>query len=744
MTKKRNKLLNIILALGMVITISLAARVQAAGTAAFKVSGPSTANLNDTITVTVVIDNVAANNGVVGVGGILKYDTTYLETVSITGATSPYVFSAVKQNEGEYSLAGLDFTGRSGITTNTAIYTLELKAIKTGTTKIEIKEGELSDAAGDILNTTITPLNITIGEGGGSSEPEDPPVEVPKSSNADLNSLSVSGYTISPAFDKDTLSYTLTVPYEQTEVTINATRADMSATIAGTGNRAVDVGSNPLKVTVKAEDGTIKIYTINVTRSAESSTPEVDTRSGDNTLKSLSVSGYTISPTFDAETTSYTLTVPNDVKSIDVSAIANDSKATVTISGNTNLKEGVNPVKVTVKAENGTTKVYTLNVTRKVSAGSTPTSTPQKSSNNYLKSLTTVSGDLKPEFKKTTSNYSITVPYGVSRLVDLEALPEDAKASVKISGNSNFTVGSANIVEITVTAEDGSERTYTINVTRSSKSGDNQLEDIIISGGGGAEITPKFDPDTYDYTIDIPHGVDSITVTPKASNPNAKVEVTGADNLQEGNNVILIKVTDEDGFVQYYKVNAYKKATSGILLFGVDFPKWVIYTLIVLVPFLLLLLAFARRKQPAVAGSTIEFKPEFNFSSKNGTDDDYVEAGGVLNQSAGVDDKDKTQAIDIRNIPTSNVDMEDGISTGLNKSMLEQYPKKVIEPETRELPYDPYDDTVTKDEIIDAINEKNPEKLKILYQQEMLNREKERIKEEEYQEQRRKYHDSNK
>ena len=76
--------------------------------------------------------------------------------------------------------------------------------------------------------------------------------------------------------------------------------------------------------------------------------------------------------------------------------------------------------------------------------------------------------------------------------------------------------------------------------------------------------------------------------------------------------------------------------------------------------------------------------------------------------------------------------------------MLEQYPKKVIEPETRELPYDPYDDTVTKDEIIDAINEKNPDKLKILYQQEMLNREKERIKEEEYQEQRRRYHDSNK
>ena len=739
MTKKFKRIFNIILALGMVITISFAARVSAAGTATLKVSGPTTASLNETITVTIVVDNISANNGVVGVGGVLKFDTTYLEPISVTGATSPYVFSAVKQREGEYSLAGLDFTGANGIKTNTAIYTLSLKAIKTGTTKIEVREGELSDAAGDILSLTNTPLNITIGESSGGSDPEDPPVEQPKSSNADLNTLSVSGYTISPAFDKDTLNYTLTVPNNQTEVTINATLADGKASIAGTGRRTLDVGANPLKVTVKAEDGTTKIYTINVTRSEDTSTPETDTRSGDATLKSLSVSNQNISPAFDKSKTSYTLTVPNDTTSIDVSAIANDSKATVTISGNTNLKVGVNPVKITVKAENGTTNVYTINVTRKASSASGTTTTPTKSSNNYLKSLETTNGDIKPNFDKTKNNYSITVPYNISRLTDITAIPEDEKATAKINGNANFKVGEVNTVEIIVTAEDGSERTYTLNVTRASSSGDVLLDDIDITGGGVSGLNPKFDPEKFTYTVEIPHGTDSINVIPKTSNPDAKVEVTGTDNLQEGNNVVLIKVTDKDGFVQYYKINAYKKVASGLLLFGIDFPKWVIYTLIALVPFLLILLAFARRKkQEQIPNTTIEFKPEFNFSSKNGTDDDYVESGGVLNQASRVPEKDN---MDIRDIPSSRVGITDGTETATNSKLIGT--ARVIDQEVHELPYDPYDDEVTKDEIIDAINEKNPEKLKILYQQEMLNREKERIKAEENREQRSRYHDDN-
>ena len=723
----------LVVVLGVIIAYTT--NVLAAGTVTVGMGGNSSVTLNNEIEIPISLSSISGTTeGIVAFQGDVHFDTTYLTLVSVTEATSPYSFDYEVSGNTVY-LTGLDTSFRKGVKSTTTIYTFKFKAIKAGTTTVSLENVIAGDPAGD---ATANNANKQITIVAGSVEPEPTPTQ---SSDATLKVLSVDGYSISPAFDKDTTSYTLTVPNDATSVEIKATANDTKVkSISGIGTKTLSEGGNTVAIVVTAEDGTTKTYTLTITR--ETSTQPEDTRSSDATLKSLSISGQTISPAFDKDTTSYTLTVPNGTKSIDVSAIANDSKATVTISDNAkNLKEGVNPVKVTVKAENGTTKVYTINVTRKASA--TPATTTTKSSNNYLKTLSTVNGDIKPEFKKTTNNYNITVPYSVSKLTDLQAVPEDAKASVKIEGNANFKVDEVNTVEIIVTAEDGSERIYTVNVTRSSKSGDVLLEDINVSGGGITGLNPKFNPDQFEYTVDVPQGTNSINVIPKSANPKAKVEVTGTDNLQDGNNVVLIKVTDQDGFVQYYKINAYKKATNGLLLFGVDFPKWMIYTLITLIPILLILFALARRKkeeqQPATAGSTIEFKPEFNFSSKNGTDDDYVESGGVLNQSSGIP-QEHTQAIDIRNIPTGQ-EYDGGVTTGLNKSMMEQYPKKVIEPEVNELPYDPYDENVTKDELIDAINEKNPEKLKILYQQEMLNREKERIKEEEYQQTRSRYHD---
>lgn len=722
--KKLKSLVAIVLGFFLVY----ATTVFAAGSVTVGMGGNSSVAVGSTIDVTIYLDNVnASTEGIIAFQGDIHFDTNYLELVTVTPASSPYSFDYEVGGTDVVYLTGLDTSFRKGIKSNTTIYTFTFKALKNGTTTVTLENVIAGDPSGDVsANNSSKVINI----GGSSSTP------TVKSSDADLKSLSVSGYNISPAFDAATTTYTLTVPSDASNVTIAALPSSGKASVSGVGSKTLSDGLNSVEITVTAEDGTKKTYTVNITKEA-STVPT--TKSSDATLKSLELAGgYTVSPTFTSDKTTYSLTVPNNVTSLDVTAIANDANAKVEVTGNTNWKTGVNPVKVTVTAEDGTTKVYTVNVTRKdntsaVSGGTTPT----KSSNNYLKELSTKNGDISPVFSKTTSNYSVTVPYNVSRL-DLNYLVEDEKSSVKINGNSDFKVESVNTVEVVVTAEDGSQRTYTINVTRSSKTGENLLDDIII-GGGSTSLNPKFKPTTYDYGIELDRNTTSIDITPITSNPNAKVEVTGNENLQEGNNTILIKVTDQEGFVQYYKINAYKKATNGIVLFGIDFPRWMVYTAIALVPALLILLVLAKKKQEnkelAPAASTIEFKPEFNFSSKNGTDDDYVESGGVLNQV--VKEKEESlekTAVDIRDIPTSAVGITEGISTGLNKSMMEEYPRKVIEEEPEQIPYDPYDDKVTKEELIDAINEKNPEKLKILYQQEMLNREKERVKEAEYHE----------
>lgn len=84
-----------------------------------------------------------------------------------------------------------------------------------------------------------------------------------------------------------------------------------------------------------------------------------------NWLKSLAISGYTLSPTFDLKADQqYSVIVPNTAATINVSAAAVSSKATVSGTGSVLLNEGMNTVTVSVIAENGNIRNYIINVFR--------------------------------------------------------------------------------------------------------------------------------------------------------------------------------------------------------------------------------------------------------------------------------------------------------------------------------------------------------------------------------------------
>jgi len=85
--------------------------------------------------------------------------------------------------------------------------------------------------------------------------------------------------------------------------------------------------------------------------------------SSDNTLSSLSVEGYDISPKFSKTTLEYKLEVDESVEKIKVNAKASDSKAKVTGTGEKAITPGENVIKITVTAENGNDKVYKIVVT---------------------------------------------------------------------------------------------------------------------------------------------------------------------------------------------------------------------------------------------------------------------------------------------------------------------------------------------------------------------------------------------
>lgn len=82
-----------------------------------------------------------------------------------------------------------------------------------------------------------------------------------------------------------------------------------------------------------------------------------------NTLKSLSIDSYELSPEFTSDTLEYTLTVPSTVNSIKINATKKDSSSTITGDGEHEVSEGSNKFDIIVTAESGATRTYSINVT---------------------------------------------------------------------------------------------------------------------------------------------------------------------------------------------------------------------------------------------------------------------------------------------------------------------------------------------------------------------------------------------
>lgn len=102
--------------------------------------------------------------------------------------------------------------------------------------------------------------------GGGGGETQAPttpqtPAEK-KSSDANLSSLTISMGTLSPEFSADITDYKVALPKDTTSIRIDASASDSKASVSGTGEQSLEAGENELKVSVSAEDGTVKNYII--------------------------------------------------------------------------------------------------------------------------------------------------------------------------------------------------------------------------------------------------------------------------------------------------------------------------------------------------------------------------------------------------------------------------------------------------------------------------------------------------
>ena len=96
----------------------------------------------------------------------------------------------------------------------------------------------------------------------------------------------------------------------------------------------------------------------------ETACPLPNNGNPNNWLKSLSVSGYNLTPSFSGGTTAYSMIVGQDVSSVKVNAEAVASTSSIQGTGTVSLAYGSNTVKIICKAENGTTREYTITIVR--------------------------------------------------------------------------------------------------------------------------------------------------------------------------------------------------------------------------------------------------------------------------------------------------------------------------------------------------------------------------------------------
>lgn len=201
------------------------------------VSGTSTVVVGNNVTVTVTL----SSSTLIGSWEMsLNYDKNYLQLRSATSESN-----------------GIRMAASTATGVKSKSYTFTFKTLKKGSTSVSVG-GYLAYAYADLseisLSSNSKKINII-------TQAE---LEASYSKNNNLASLGVEGFTLTPEFNANTLEYSVIVPEDTKEVNLTGTVQDKKASITGVGVQQVNQGNNKFLVTVKAENGSEKTYTINV------------------------------------------------------------------------------------------------------------------------------------------------------------------------------------------------------------------------------------------------------------------------------------------------------------------------------------------------------------------------------------------------------------------------------------------------------------------------------------------------
>jgi hypothetical protein len=317
--------------LATVLLILIPIQPVKAATFSTTITGPTKIIAGEQFTVTVGVANVT---NMLGLTADFSYDSTKLTLVSSAGLNgfeltlgSKIVVDRATDKDGTFSIASFVFKAKT-------TFTLDQSTV------IKVENANYSDGINDFPYLTAKTLTIRM-----------------VSNNTYLKSLTVSEGALS--FDKNTTYYKVIVENSVSSITLAASPEYSKSTVTGTGTKNLSIYSNLFNITVTAENGDKRTYTVEVQRKDENglaAPPSTNTY-----LSNLVIDGVELE--FNKETLEYSIEVGNLISSLVITPTLEDPKSTFTVSS-TDLVVGVNTITILVTAESGATRTYTLSVNR--------------------------------------------------------------------------------------------------------------------------------------------------------------------------------------------------------------------------------------------------------------------------------------------------------------------------------------------------------------------------------------------
>jgi len=291
-------------------------------------------------------------------------------------------------------------------------------------------------------------------------------------------------------------------------------------------------------------------------------------------LAGLAVDPGTLQPSFSGGTTQYNVDVSTNITRVTITAQPAVAEDTVTINGQTTTSSVITlgaagtttPVSIVVSESGASSRTYTVFLVR---AGLT--------GNNSLQNLTVSPGTLAPPFDPNVQAYTVSVAGNVGSVTVAPTLSDPA-ATMTVNGQVTLlgqgpTVplnggGQSTTITITVTAQNGTSKSYLVSVSRG-VSNNNTLRSLTISPG-----TLHFRPNTTSYTVHVASTVTSVTVRSTPADAAASMIVNGqatdsgqartiALNGAGSNTLTNIIVIAQNGDPKTYTINITRAALAG-------------------------------------------------------------------------------------------------------------------------------------------------------------------------------------